>query len=163
MATIHFALIGCGRIAGHHVRSLQATPGATLVALCDLELATAEQWLKQCLPSEPRPVCYTNYHEMFAAHPEIDVVCIATPSGMHFEHAMECLQRYEKHVCIEKPMVMTIEQGETLTWLDGYIEKLKQENELSGSMLIARGSQVLIEKYWGVADMENDQIGRAHV
>ncbi|MEZ4941966.1 MAG: serine hydrolase domain-containing protein [Saprospiraceae bacterium] len=51
----------------------------------------------------------------------------------------------------------SIEQVETLTWLDGYIEKLKQENELSGSMLIARGSQVLIEKYWGVADMENDR------
>jgi len=49
----------------------------------------------------------------------------------------------------------SIEQRETLDWLNGYIEKLERENDLSGSILIAKGDQVLFEKYWGSADLEN--------
>jgi CubicO group peptidase (beta-lactamase class C family) len=49
----------------------------------------------------------------------------------------------------------SIEQRETLDWLNGYIEKLERENELSGSILIAKGEQMLFEKYWGFADLEN--------
>ena len=33
--------------------------------------------------------------------PEIDIVVVATPSGMHFEHGMEFLENYRKHVIIE--------------------------------------------------------------
>jgi len=49
----------------------------------------------------------------------------------------------------------SIEQRETLEWLQGYIEKLARENELSGSILIAKGDEVLLEKHWGFADLEN--------
>ncbi|MCB0569073.1 MAG: beta-lactamase family protein [Phaeodactylibacter sp.] len=49
----------------------------------------------------------------------------------------------------------SIEQQETLDWLDGYIEKLERENGLSGSILIAKGDKVVFEKYWGFADIEN--------
>ena len=41
----------------------------------------------------------------------IDVVNIMTPSGMHAEHAMEIIQRYEKHVVLEKPMVLKVSDG----------------------------------------------------
>ncbi len=109
MSTIHVALIGCGRIAGHHVRSIAATPGAKLAALCDLDKDAALQWV-----SDGSVPCYTDYHEMLAKHPEIDVVSIATPSGMHFEHATEMIKAYRKHVCIEKPMVMNLRQGKEL-------------------------------------------------
>ncbi|HMQ47662.1 MAG TPA: serine hydrolase domain-containing protein [Saprospiraceae bacterium] len=51
----------------------------------------------------------------------------------------------------------SIEQQQTLDWLDGYIQKLELENDLSGSILIAKGDQVLFEKYWGFADIENTQ------
>ncbi len=48
----------------------------------------------------------------------------------------------------------SIEQQQTLGWLDGYIEKMERENGLSGSILIAKGGEVLFEKYWGLADIE---------
>ncbi len=33
---VHCALIGCGRIAGHHCRSIDAVDGVALAAVCDL-------------------------------------------------------------------------------------------------------------------------------
>lgn len=106
---IGFALVGCGRISGHHVRSMKAVPNARILALCDLDLPRARQWT----PDGEIP-CYSNYHEMLAKHSEIDVVGIATPSGMHFEHAMDIVTRYRKHLVIEKPMVMTPQEGALL-------------------------------------------------
>lgn len=49
----------------------------------------------------------------------------------------------------------SIGQKETLDWLSGYVEKLERENDLSGNIFIAKGDQVLFEKYWGFADLEN--------
>jgi CubicO group peptidase (beta-lactamase class C family) len=49
----------------------------------------------------------------------------------------------------------SIEQRETLDWLRGYVEKLERENDLSGSILIAKGDKVLFEKHWGFAGLEN--------
>jgi predicted dehydrogenase len=51
---------------------------------------------------------------MFRRHPEIDVVAIVTPSGMHFEHALDAVEKYGKSVVIEKPVVMRISQGAEL-------------------------------------------------
>lgn len=104
---LNVAVIGCGRIAGHHCRSIAAAEGARMVAVCDLVAdkakATAEQFGIRA---------YTSYHEMFAAEGEIDIVAIATPSGMHFEHATEIMERYGKHVIVEKPAFMRPEQAE---------------------------------------------------
>ena len=103
---INIAMIGCGRVAGHHTRSIRKVSNVQLVAVCDLD----EEKAKELASSENVPA-YINYHDMFARHPEIDVVGICTPSGMHFEHALEMIQEYQKHVVIEKPTVMRVSQG----------------------------------------------------
>ena len=57
---------------------------------------------------------------------------------------------------VAEPMKLpngSIEQKETLDWLDKYIEKLKSENSLYGSILIAKGNQILFEKNVGYADL----------
>lgn len=104
--SIKFAIIGCGRVAGHHSHYIDRIPEAKMLAFCDLVEEKAA-----LLAKESGAPYYTNYHEMFKRHPEIDVVCIATPSGMHFEHMHDVITRYRKHVVIEKPMVMTMAQG----------------------------------------------------
>jgi UDP-N-acetyl-2-amino-2-deoxyglucuronate dehydrogenase len=43
---------------------------------------------------------------MLLEHPGINTVAIATPSGMHFEHALEVMERYRKNVIVEKPTFM---------------------------------------------------------
>lgn len=98
---VKIALIGCGRIAGHHCRSILENDGVELVAVCDLVPEKAAAYEQQYGAK-----AYINYHEMLNEHPEVDIVAIITPSGMHFEHALDIIDRYRKHVIIEKPTFM---------------------------------------------------------
>lgn len=95
------AVIGCGRIAGHHCRSILGTEGVELMAVCDLIEEKAVAYSKEF--SVP---CFVNYREMFRALPEINIVAIVTPSGMHYEHATELMRLYKKSVIVEKPTFM---------------------------------------------------------
>ncbi len=52
---------------------------------------------------------FTNYHDMLIQMPEIDVVGVITPSGMHAEHALDVINTYRKHVIIEKPTFLRVE------------------------------------------------------
>jgi UDP-N-acetyl-2-amino-2-deoxyglucuronate dehydrogenase len=92
------AIIGCGRVSGHHCRSIAKVDGLRLAAVCDLVAEKAEAYGREF--GVPH---FTNYHEMFRRVPEIDTVAIVTPSGMHFEHAAEVMRLYRKHVVLEKP------------------------------------------------------------
>ena len=99
------ALIGCGRIAGHHCASIAAVEGVELAAVCDLEEDKAQVYADQFgVPA------FTSYRHMFEAVPEIDTAAVITPSGMHFEHAMEILEQYGKNLIMEKPTFMRPEQ-----------------------------------------------------
>ena len=106
---INVAMLGCGRVAGHHTRSIKKVPNIKLVAVCDLD----EEKAIELATSEGVPA-FNNYHEMFFQHPEIDVVGVCTPSGMHYEHSLEIIQKYQKHVVIEKPLVMRLTEGRDL-------------------------------------------------
>ncbi|EME70530.1 dehydrogenase [Paramagnetospirillum caucaseum] len=105
MSAVKVALIGCGRVAGHHLRSIAKVDGGTIVAVCDLVAEKAKAY-----GDEFGVKWFTNYHEMLQSMPEIDVVAVITPSGMHFEHAMEVMERYSKHLIVEKPTFMRPEQ-----------------------------------------------------
>lgn len=107
--TVNMAIIGCGRVAGHHAKAIHKNPSLNLVAVCDMDADRLREF------STVNSACaYGNYHEMLMTHPEVDAVAIVTPSGMHFEHAMDVIALYKKHVVIEKPIVMTPEQGRLL-------------------------------------------------
>ena len=104
---INIALIGCGRVTGHHCLSIAKTDGVALAAVSDLFVERAQNY------GEEYGVPYfTNYHQMLHAHPEIDIVSIITPSGMHSEHAAEVIESYGKHVIVEKPTFMRLSQAE---------------------------------------------------
>ncbi|MBI5162510.1 MAG: Gfo/Idh/MocA family oxidoreductase [Magnetospirillum sp.] len=103
--TLQVALVGCGRIAGHHARSIAAAKGVALAAVCDLDAAKADSYAREFgVPA------FTDYRRMLEAHPEIELVAVITPSGMHHEHAKEMMERFGKHVILEKPTVMRPEQ-----------------------------------------------------
>jgi predicted dehydrogenase len=107
---LNTAIIGCGRVAHHHARSIQGlTDKFKLVAACDLVKERLES-----LSGTYKVPGYENYYQMLTKHPEIDVVCVITPSGMHYEHACDIIKNFQKHVVIEKPMVMTLSQGKNI-------------------------------------------------
>ena len=101
--TINIAIIGCGRIAGHHCCSIRSVSGLNLVSVCDLDYKKAEIY-----GNEFKVPFYINYKEMILRHPEIDTVAVITPSGMHYEHASEFITQYKKNVIIEKPTFLKL-------------------------------------------------------
>ena len=55
---------------------------------------------------------FTDYREMLK-EPDIEMITIATPNHLHAEMTIECA-RAGKHIVCEKPLAMTIEQGEQM-------------------------------------------------
>ncbi len=105
VGTVKIGIIGCGRVSGHHCRSIAKAKGAELAAVCDLIIDKARAY-----EAEFGAPAYENYHVMLTEHPEIDVVAVITPSGMHREHTLDIISRYRRHVIVEKPTFMTPSQ-----------------------------------------------------
>ncbi|MCB0836908.1 MAG: Gfo/Idh/MocA family oxidoreductase [Bacteroidetes bacterium] len=94
---ITFAVVGVGHIGKRHAEMARRNPHAKLVALCDIR-SPEELGIEK--PDVP---FYSSIEELLAHSPEVDVVCIATPNGLHASHALKALEA-RKHVLIEKPM-----------------------------------------------------------
>src|SRR3990167_279667 len=104
---LNVAIIGCGRVAGHHCTFINEIEGLRLAAVCDL----VEERARDFSARYAAP-WYTSYHRMFRDHPEIDVAAVITPSGMHAEHALDVIERHHRSVIVEKPTFMRPEQLE---------------------------------------------------
>ncbi len=91
-------LIGSGGRGSFDAGLLVKTPGARLVALCDIFDDRIER-AKKAIPIE-NPKVYKNYHDLLAS--DVDAVIIATPVFLHPEH-FEAAVKAKKHIYIEKP------------------------------------------------------------
>lgn len=104
---MRFAVIGCGRIAPKHAEAIVALPEAELVAVCDIVPELARSFAAK-YGGEP----YTDYLSMLE-RADIDVVTVATPSGLHAEMGVAAAKA-GKHVLVEKPMAMTLKAADQL-------------------------------------------------
>ena len=96
MKPLGIVIIGCGRIAEHHCRAIASNSNLKLIAVCDIIKDKSE---KLSLMFSVKH--YTNYHTMLKTENDfIDIVAIITPSGIHFEHSLEIIEIYNKHVII---------------------------------------------------------------
>src|SRR3990167_4767385 len=102
-----FAIVGCGMIARFHVRALQDVPNTRVAALYDA-FPNAAQKLKDSLGLDCA-VCPSL--DQLLAHKEVDVVIVATPSGVHMDPAVAAASA-GKHVVVEKPLEITLERCE---------------------------------------------------
>jgi UDP-N-acetyl-2-amino-2-deoxyglucuronate dehydrogenase len=102
MASLRFALVGCGRIAKRHSELLGCNhiEGAGLAAVCDVVQGRAE-----AIGTRFGVPAYLDMHEMMARE-DVDVVVVLTESGRHAEHVV-ALARHGKHIMVEKPMALT--------------------------------------------------------
>lgn len=105
---IHCAIVGCGHIAHKHIEAIERAEGAQLVALCDTDPSRLNQ-----LQSKTGAAIFTEMTDMLRLMPEIDLVCICTPSGTHARLA-ETAARAGKHLIIEKPVSLTLADGEAI-------------------------------------------------
>ncbi len=105
-----YALIGCGRIAVNHLKAV-FNNDLDLVALCDLKKDHINNLTKQFNIIN---ICeYLDYKKMIIEHPEIELVAIATDSGVHAEIALFCLEN-GKHVIVEKPIALSMDDADKM-------------------------------------------------
>ena len=97
---IKFAVVGQGHIGKRHAEMVRRNPECELVAVCDV--LPKEKLALENLTEK----YYTNIDDLLKSHPEVEVVNICTPNGLHSEHALKAIDN-DKHVVVEKPMALS--------------------------------------------------------
>lgn len=96
-----FAIIGCGAIGPFHARAIQEIKRARLVIVADATEKSARKM------GEEFGVRWTIDLKEVLSMPEVDVVNICTPSGMHRDMAVAAANG-KKHIIVEKPLEITL-------------------------------------------------------
>ncbi|QTQ13140.1 Gfo/Idh/MocA family oxidoreductase [Treponema parvum] len=98
-----FGIIGLGMISEFHAKAIEHIDGARLIAGFDPVPGKAGAFAQKhgCMG-------YENLAD-FLNNPEIDIVTIATPSGLHLDGAVASAKA-GKHVIVEKPLEVTPER-----------------------------------------------------
>ena len=110
-----YGLIGCGRISTNHVKAV-INNKLEFVAACDVMPEHIENVLsKHGLENDASIKRYTDYKQMIEEN-EIELVGIATESGIHAEIALYCIE-HGINVIIEKPMAMSMEDADKIITL----------------------------------------------
>ncbi len=109
---MRYALIGCGRISTNHIKAA-INNGLQIVAVCDINTDHIEDVLrKNNLINNKTIKRYTNYKYMLEDN-NIDMVSIATESGLHAEIACYCIE-HGINVIIEKPIEMSVKDADRI-------------------------------------------------
>ena len=108
-----YALIGCGRIAVNHVKAV-VNNKLEFVAACDVEPEKIDLLLEKTGYSDGGKVArYTDYKQMIAEHPELELAAVATESGVHAEIVLYCID-HGINVIVEKPMAMNMADADEI-------------------------------------------------
>src|SRR5258706_9736495 len=97
-STLRFGIMGCGGVGPTHAGALLRIEDAQLVATADVKIERAQE-----LAGKLGITRIYKSDDPLLADPDIAVVCIATPSGMHADHSVKAM-RAGKHVAVERPM-----------------------------------------------------------
>ena len=98
-----FGIIGAGMISGIHANAINSIANARLVGIYSINKDKSDVFAAKydC-------AAYTTLDEMLDNR-EIDIVCICTPSGIHLNPAIKCIEA-GKHCLVEKPLEVTLEK-----------------------------------------------------
>ncbi len=97
---LHFAIIGCGKIAPRH--AAEAIKYGKLAAVCDIIPDRAD-----ALAKEFNATPYYRAEDLLSNEKGLDLVAICTPNGLHALHSIISLQSGH-HVLCEKPLSISV-------------------------------------------------------
>lgn len=123
---VGFGIVGAGLIAKIHAQAICAHPGARFVGVASRNLESARD-----LAELYGATLITESIEILVNCPEIDVICITTPSGAHLEPVM-LAARAGCHVLVEKPLEVSLER------VDRMIEVCREAGVVLASVFQAR-------------------------
>ena len=101
--SLQFAIIGCGRIAKRHAEQIIKT--GQLVAVCDINVEKCNAFATN-FSATP----YNDLQNLLDNEPDLSVVSICTPNGLHAEHSIQVLKK-GIHVLCEKPLCIAAKDG----------------------------------------------------
>jgi UDP-N-acetyl-2-amino-2-deoxyglucuronate dehydrogenase len=106
--TLGFGIVGVGMISDYHAKAIAEVRGAKLFGVSSRNPENA----RALAQTYGAPFSTGNLEELLA-RPEIDVICITTPSGAHLEPALAAI-RAGKHLVVEKPIEITTERADAM-------------------------------------------------
>ena len=104
---VKFAVVGSGHIGKRHAEMINRNDESELVAMCNI-------LPKEELRLENYDVpFFSSIDDLLGSNIEFDVMCVATPNGLHGEHSLKALDK-GKHIVCEKPMALTVAECEKI-------------------------------------------------
>src|SRR5687767_7368129 len=97
---IRWGILGCGKIANKFASDLKLVADAELVAVASKDETKANEFAQLYGAQH----MFDSY-ETLAASPLVDVIYVATPHGLHYQHVMICLE-HKKAVLCEKAFAL---------------------------------------------------------
>src|SRR6478735_370414 len=105
---LRIGIVGCGAVAGIHVRGYRSVEDVEIVACSDISLERARKFATE---KEIAKV-YASYTDMMDAE-KLDGISVCTPNYAHCEPTVEALKR-GIHVLCEKPIAMNSEEAQIM-------------------------------------------------
>jgi UDP-N-acetyl-2-amino-2-deoxyglucuronate dehydrogenase len=102
-----WGIVGCGVIASAHANAVTGLPNAHLVSVTDIVPEKAKAF------AEDHAVAWDADLDALLARPDIDVVSVCVPSGLHADIGVRAA-RAGKHLVVEKPIDVTVAAADRL-------------------------------------------------
>lgn len=115
------AVIGVGYLGRFHAQKYATLPGSELVAVADPNANAGA-----AVGAELGVPAYTDYRELLG---RVDAVSVVTPTPSHHAIAKDFLEA-GAHVLVEKPMTVTVAEGESLIATAGRAGRILQVGHL---------------------------------
>ncbi|WP_168122081.1 Gfo/Idh/MocA family oxidoreductase [Paenibacillus sp. HB172176] len=111
MYPLRIAIVGCGYIARKHIHALLQLEGAaTVSALCDIDKNRMARFAAENCETQFPGVRMVESVEALLDDPNVELIAITTSSDSHSDLAVRALKA-GKHVLVEKPLALSIEEG----------------------------------------------------
>lgn len=118
--TVRVGLIGCGIMGRAHLPGYRAVgQRAALMMCCDTDEVLAREHAAEAGPD----TAFTTRWQDIIENPAVDAVDICTPHFLHLPMVLAAA-RAGKHILLEKPMAMNLDEGRTMVEAAGASGKI---------------------------------------
>lgn len=108
MQRYNWGFFGTGKVAQEFAKGLKLTPNSNSYSVYSRTYQKALHFAKVF------DFKFTHKElDVFLNDPDLDIIYISTPSNLHYEHAIKCLEA-GKHVLIEKPFALNAVQAKEI-------------------------------------------------
>ncbi|MCK5784461.1 MAG: Gfo/Idh/MocA family oxidoreductase, partial [Desulfobacterales bacterium] len=139
MNKLRFAIVGTGNVSNDHISALNNTAGVELT-----HIFGRNEIILNELAEKHHILPVTDYFELLK-NPDIDVIDITLPSGLHADFGIEAAKA-GKHVVVEKPIDVSLEKAQAL------IDECKKQGVILSVISQMRFSDAMQQLHQYVAD-----------